>query len=78
VTESFGIIGLRESKISEEITFSRAKARPKIVGLAGRTKVEALNIYKTLPSWEKPGPLDQHPGKQRRSVEKGTDPNHRI
>jgi hypothetical protein len=48
VMESFGIVGLRESKISKEITFSRAKARPKIARLVGGTKAESLNIYKTL------------------------------
>jgi hypothetical protein len=40
--ESFGIVGLRESKISEEIMFSREKARPKIVGLARGMKAEAF------------------------------------
>jgi hypothetical protein len=76
--ESFSIVSLRELKISEEIMFSREKLRPKIVRLARRTKVEALNIYKNLSIWEKPGPLYQHPRKQRRSTEKGTYPNYQI
>jgi hypothetical protein len=63
VTESFGIIGLRESKISEEITFSREKVRPKIVGLTERRRDDALNIYKALPSWDNPRLLDQRSGK---------------
>jgi hypothetical protein len=42
VMESFGIVSLKESKSSEEITFSRAKARPKIAGLTEGTKAEAF------------------------------------
>jgi transposase len=40
--KSFGVVSLRESKISEEIMFSREKARPKIVELARGMKVEAF------------------------------------
>jgi hypothetical protein len=50
VTESLGTIGLRESKSSEEITFSRAKTGPKIVRIVGGTKVEA---FEHLPNSSK-------------------------
>lgn len=50
VTESLGTDGLRKSKNSKEITFSRAKTGPKIAELAGRTKAEA---FEHLPNSSK-------------------------
>jgi hypothetical protein len=47
--ESLGTVSLRELKISEEIRFSRTKARLEISRLAGGTKVEAFEHLPNSP-----------------------------
>jgi hypothetical protein len=67
VREFFSIVGLKELKRSEEITFSREKVRPKIVGLAEGMKAEAFeHLQKSSKSKklksqeeERQQPLDQ-------------------
>jgi hypothetical protein len=47
--ESLGTIGVRESKILQEITFSRTKVRPEISELTGGVKVEAFEHLLNSP-----------------------------
>jgi hypothetical protein len=50
--ESFSTVGLRETKRSKEITFSRMKAGPKMVGLVGGTKAEAFEHIQNSSKYE--------------------------